>query len=218
MSIRIHRATGYGMPWKTFQALAKVAPETDAEDRFYEMFTEKFAALTKDDLFMTKEERKLRREHSPYALELQLLAKRPTMGGRYTPEFGRPEDLFQMVRNPDYITDIIFFPNAMYAKAWHRSDDTVDYMFERFGKAIDVDDSADFTKYVRHGVYPYDKFLVDKNGQPLSYEEHCMDYQCPESGIRGAIPQEIRWYLTKYGFLDDAGVDELRPIIAQWWC
>lgn len=218
MGIKIHRATGYGMPWKTFQELAKFTTGTDANCDFYELFTDKFEALTKEDLFMTKEERKLRPQHSPYSLEPHLLAESLTMGGRYTPEFGRAEDLYQLVMNPDYITDIIFFPNMMYANSWYRSDNTVDYMFECFGKDVDFHESPNFTKYIRHGVYPYDKFLVDKDGQPLSYDDYCMDYQNPESGIRGAIPHEIRWYLTKFGFLDNAGVNELRPVIAQWWC
>jgi hypothetical protein len=218
MGIKIHRATGYGLPWKTFQTIAKFSSATDVDGEFYELFKEKFASLTKDDLIMTKEERKDRPEHSPYALESHLLARSLTLGGRHTPEFGRPEQLYQLVMNPDYITDIIFFPNIMYANSWHRSDDTVDFMFERFGKDVDVHDAPDFTKYVRHGVYPYDRFLVDKDGEYLSYDEHCLEYQDPESGIRGAVPHEIRWYLTKFGFLDHAGVNELRPVIAQWWC
>ncbi len=221
MGIKINRATGYGMPWKTFQDLAQSASALAASGAgvsFYDRFTEKFNALTAEQLFMTKEERRLRVEHGPYALEPHLLAKNVTMGGRNTPEFGRAESLYQLVMNPDYITDIIFFPNVMYANAWHRSDSTIDYMFQRFGQGVDVHECSDFTRYVRHGVFPYDKFLVDKNGSPLSYQENCLDYEDEESGIRGAIPQEIRWYLTKFGFLNDAGVDELRPVVAQWWC
>lgn len=222
MGIKIHRATGYGMPWPTFQNLAgsagALAAHSEISGSFYDRFSEKFNALTAEQLFMTKEERRLRAEHSPYSLEPHLLAKNVTMGGRNTPDFGRAENLYQLVMTPDYITDIIFFPNMMYANAWYRSDSTMDYMFERFGQGVDVHECSNFTRYIRHGVYPYDKFLIDKNGSPLSYEENCLDYQDEESGIRGAIPQEIRWYLTKFGFLDDAGVNELRPVVAQWWC
>jgi hypothetical protein len=222
MSIKIHRATGYGMPWATFQKLAKFTAgatvDPDESRSFYEQFKEKFDTLTGEQLFMTKEERRLRPQHSPYSLEPHLLAKSLTMGGRESPEFGRSEALYQLVMNPDFITDIIFFPNMIYANSWYRSDSTLDYMFERFGQGVDVHDSSDFTRYIRHGVYPYDKFLVDKDGTPLCYEDYCLDYQDAESGIRGAIPHEIRWYLTKFGFLDDAGVDELRPVVAQWWC
>ena len=222
MGIKIHRATGYGMPWLTFRTLSEsmgeLAPHPENDDDFYERFRKRFDALTAEQLTISKEERRLRTEHAPYTLEPHLLAKSVTMGGRVNPEFGRARNLYQLVMNPDKITDIIFFPNMIYANAWFRSDSTVDYMFERFGQGVDVQECVDFTRYVRHGVHPYDKFLVDKNNQPLSYSDHCIEYEDGDSGIRGAVPQEIRWYLTKFGFLDDAGVNELRPVVAQWWC
>ena len=31
------------------------------------------------------------------------------------------------------------------------------------------------------------------------------------------IPTEIRWYLTQHGIMFDEGVNQLRPIVTQWW-
>lgn len=215
MGLKIHKATGYGMPWNTFQKVAAFN-KSDKQIDFYETFKKKFDALTDEDLTMSKEERKTRLPHSPYALEPRLLAKNVTMGGRYEADLGRADQLYQIVMTPDYVTDIIFFPNVLYGKAWHRSDDTVDYMFDVFGK--DGDEPSNVTNYIRHGVYPYNKFLIDKDGNPISYEEYCLDYMEPGSDISCAVPHEICWYLTKFGFLDTADLKELRPVIAQWWC
>jgi hypothetical protein len=33
----------------------------------------------------------------------------------------------------------------------------------------------------------------------------------------GAVPGEIRWYMTKHRILTNEGVNELRPVLAQWW-
>jgi hypothetical protein len=209
------------MTWEAFRSAALFgnnSPTSDGEGSFQEIFCDKFDALTPEDLIMSKEERRDRLEFSPFSLEPHLLSRNLTRGGRDDPNYGEARDLYQIVGNPDYNTDIIFFPNMMYAKSWYHYSDTVDYMFEMFGQHKDIADSPNFTKYIRHGVYPYDKHIVDKDGEPLSYEEHCLDFSCEGSDIRGAIPHEIRWYLTKFGFLDEAGVKLLRPVVAQWWC
>jgi hypothetical protein len=38
-----------------------------------------------------------------------------------------------------------------------------------------------------------------------------------EHEIVGAVPGEIRWYMTKHRILTNEGVNELRPVLAQWW-
>ena len=32
-----------------------------------------------------------------------------------------------------------------------------------------------------------------------------------------AVPAEIRWYMKRFGIMDEREVLKLRPIIAQWW-
>lgn len=213
MSYTIKRAVGYGMTWDRFKQFTLIEASTGS---ISEQLRKRFEALNVEDMTVPKEEGRSGPHGAPHVIERQLLAKTSSLGGK-SPEMGRPEDLFALVQNPDNITDVIFFPNMIYAKAWLRSDSTLDYGFERYGRGEDISETRDFTTYIRHGHFPYNKFLTNDLGEVLPYDDYALDAELPDSGIFGALPEEIRWYLTKHHIMSADGIASLRPVLAQWW-
>lgn len=220
MPLKIHRAMGYGMPWKRFEELSTLPLCGDDDDELWEVLFNTFNGFKELDLTMTKEER---REFSegplrPWIITGNLLQLDVKLGQENQKvEIGHAGDLFTFVSNPDYTTDVIFFPNLVWGKKWHRKADDLDLVFEAYGRDSGEDAPRNFTNYRRFGFYPYGKYVMTKDGTPI--ENAFIDDE-PLKGEHcevGAIPGEIRWYMTKHGILTNDGVNELRPVLAQWW-
>ncbi|QIG69138.1 hypothetical protein EVB78_104 [Rhizobium phage RHph_N1_15] len=229
MSYRLHRAIGWGMAWDQFEET--VILDCEAQDTS-ETVDAIFGKATDADLTIPMEERsvyfKTRGVSTP--IDNRLLALDfvfDETGGedaegyrlRIGPKLGRATDLFQLVMDPDKVNVVLFFPNASYAEKWNRRWDDLDYAFEAYRNGPPGDaECRDFWHVAKFGWYPFANYLMDRDGQPLEWEMFSrLDRTYPD-GWFPAVPTEIRWYLKKLGIMDDAGVNKLRPIVAQWWC
>lgn len=224
MGTRIHRAIGYGMPWGDFVRRLRLPVCDDGPG---EALWEKFHSLSDADLTVPRETyEKLfyaaGDAKPPIILETRLLARNYTDGGRREADLGRAEDLYALVRDPDETHHIVFFPNLAYARSWRKRDETIDYVFEQW-RDVKVDharkgqaEPRSFARYVGYGHYPLTNNLMAADGAPVPWRPFWEVEEHPE--WLPAVPSEIRWYLTTHGVLDDAGVNALRPIVAQWWC
>lgn len=220
MPLKIHRAMGYGMPWDRFQELCILPLCGDDDDELWEVLFNKFNGFSEDDLTMDKYERSKFSEGplTPWICNPNLLHLDIKIGNSgKNVEVGHGGDLFRFVSNPDYTTDVIFFPNLVWGKKWYRNSDILDLVFEAFGRDSGDGFPRNFTNYRRFGFYPYGQYMMTKDGTPIENDfiddEPLKEKHCEV----GAIPGEIRWYMTKHGILTNEGVNELRPVLAQWW-
>lgn len=220
MSLKLHRAIGYGMSWGRFQELSTLPLCGDDDDELWEVLLNKFHGFKTEDLALTKEERKEfgGGQHRPAIMVENLLQLGISIGRNGPPlEYGHGSDLFVFVQNPDYTTDVVFFPNLLWGKSWYRKQDYLDLVFEAFGRDSGDGSPRAFTNYQRYGFYPYSQYVMTKDGQPVE-DHYIIDGPLKEEHAEiGAIPGEIRWLMTKHGILTNEGVNELRPVIAQWW-
>lgn len=202
---------GYGLPFAKFEELC-ILPKH--KDGIGESLYDAFSALTDADLTIDdKFTRALIYGDGPkpsIIIEPRLLKTDITNF-----EIGSAIELYKMVSTPDRTTDVIFFPNLYYRTKWYRWDDDLDYAFERYN-VIKEDEvlPRDFTKYTKFGHYPYTNDIMDLNGNPVNWDHYNIDLR---SDWVPGIPSEIRWYLTQHGIMLDEGVNQLRPLIAQWW-
>lgn len=150
-------------------------------------------------------------------IETRLLSTEYTESGRKPAEIGPATDLYQTMGydNPEHV---LFFPSLLYATKWHHWDDDVDYAFERWregGHRGDHGEPREIATYCEFGHYPFANDLMLEDGTPVAWDYHVTVAKHPE--WRPGIPSEIRWYLKRLGILNDAGVNQLRRMIAQWW-
>lgn len=223
MTTKLYRAMGYGMPWERFQELCTLPLCGDDDDELWDVLFNTFNGFKEADLTMTKEER---REFSegplrPAIIDGNLLHLDFKIGrGGGDVEVGHAGDLFTFVSNPDYTTDVIFFPNLVWGKKWLRTRDSLDLVFDAYGHDGGEGVQRHFTNYRRFGFYPYGQYAMTKDGTPVEGEPMVSFEDNPlseDDDIVGAVPGEIRWYMTKHGILTNEGVNELRPVLAQWW-
>lgn len=216
MSYRIHRAMGWGMPYTQFEELCLVKDEDGSGEAVYSVLSK----LTDADL--TVDDRVYRALFyadgiKPYPIiQKRLLATKYDGHSLPLSPAGAPADLFEIISTPDETTDIIFFPNLYYRDKWFRWDNELDYAFE---KIRDPDEDKcgprDFTTYTKFGHYPWTNDLMDVNGIPVAWD-HFTNLSKRQDWLP-AVPSEIRWYLTQFDIMDNQGVNQLRPLIAQWW-
>jgi hypothetical protein len=227
MSIVLHRAIGYGMPWSRFTQLYKQLHETnDVHGHLWQLLDK----LEHAALIIPKEYRKssypgilgepMSHPTPVHILEPNLLARGVTLGGRIDVPIGRPSDLVQIVQDPDNVHEIMFFPSAMYAKQWVHYGDAVDYAFEMWGKQSDgkrgnADDWTSVTKYIETGHGSFSELLMHPDGTRAEYDYW---WERGDEGMLAGIPEEIRWFLKTFNILPDHAIIEVRPLIAQWWC
>ena len=214
LGYRIHKSIGWGMPWEKFEehTLLKTTDKFySISDRLYA----KFEDLTDKELTVNDEvlhELKYRGATvRPFGImQRQLLAK--DFATKRTKNIGTGTDLYSIVDVGDNLEHVMFYPNCYYAKRWHRRDDDIDYAFENASNDIDAG-MTDFVKYVPFGHYPWTNSLMDSDGEPVAWSYGVKT----GDGTYSAVPGEIRWYLTVHDILTNEGVNELRPIVAQWW-
>lgn len=210
MSYRIRRAIGYGMPIKKFDELATLPVHEDGK---VESMYKVFASLPASEYVIPKE---TYQEHF-YDKTKNLIFYQNLLKIN-DGEVGSPQNLFEYVGNPDYNTDILFFPTLYYRKRWFNYDNYCDYAFEQYREGTkrgDQQDPRDFVKYIEYGHYPWTNSLMLADGSKVDWDHYTVVEEHPE--WLPAVPEEIRWYLKKLNVLDDTGVNELRPILAQWW-
>lgn len=226
MSYRIHRAIGWGMPWEKFETLCQLPSHEYGVD---EALDEYFGKLTDIDLTVPDDLYESLFYASgpvraPIILEKRLLTKNFSNSVRDLANVGRAADLYCLVSTPYKTTDVIFFPNLNYRRKWYRYDNDVDYAFEQWsreceGRPLGERGSQgaprDFTIYTGYGHYPWTNNLMLPDGAPTSWDHFSSVERHPE--WLPAVPSEIRWYLSKLGILTNKGVNDLRPVIAQWW-
>lgn len=208
---------GWGMPYKQFEELCLVKDEDGSGEAVYSVLNK----LTDDDL--TVDDKLYRALFygeglTPYPIfQKRLLATDYDVFGKEPSKAGNAADLFAAVSTPDETTDIIFFPNLWYRSKWFRWDDDLDYAFEQHRNTGDdnLDEPRDFTTYTEFGPYPWTNSLMSIDGDPIAWDHYTLLKR--RSDWLPAVPSEIRWYLTQFGIMDRDGVNQLRPMIAQWW-
>ena len=223
MGIRIHRVMGYGLDWNRFEMISTLGCEGhETSEKLYDVMRK----ATSEDLTIPEEFCRMT-WHTKYVgsiIEPILLASdlnhREEKGGN--PKLASPTDLFHLVMDCDDTHAIIFLPSALYLKSWYHYADDLDYYFEQYreGAAKSADtNTRDVLETMKFGPYPFGNLLMDpRTGDPLEWDSfHRLDRTYPNGWAPG-IPSELRWWLKKMGVLDDAGINELRPMIAQYWC
>jgi hypothetical protein len=216
MSSRICRTIGWGMPWSDFLEWTGLKSAEEAGDALHEIFeTGDDARLTIPKEDITEHLRSLP-SRGTIITERRLLATQFTQMGRVASPVGPATDLYTLVWNGDTVTTIVFFPNLSYREKWFRQDDDIDYAFERF--RMDGDSDAEprtILRWTENGHYPWTYDRMREDGTPVSQDE--ARFAEPPLETVPAVPHEIRWYLRTLGIMDETAVNELRPVIAQWW-
>lgn len=223
MGYRIKRSIGWGMPWDTFVKVCQAPDKTDVSEWMYDLF----GKLTDEDLTIDD---KLYRalfygndeDRDPIIFQKRLLALSYDHRDKEPQPVGRAGDLYSISFDGDDYSDIIFYPNLIFEKRWHRRDDDMDYAFEAVRgddgnpcETVDGGEPRNFTVYKRYGHYPWANHIMDHNGKSLKWEHYALLNQ-RNDWVPG-VPTEIRWYLTQHGVMFNEGVNQLRPIVSQWW-
>jgi hypothetical protein len=215
------RALGWGMTWSDFE----MATDLDAEaHEIADALDRRLSAATDADLTVPMEVYDAI-FYAPSGArrfpigEIRLLARTDTNGGRREASVGPASDLFELVRDGDDPSHVVFFPSLAYRRAWHRRSDDIDLAFEshRSGPAGD-DGMRRIVEFTKFGHYPFANSLMDPaSGAPLEWQAFWRLDEAYPSGWAPDVPSEIRWYLPKLGILDTKRVEMLRPMLAQWW-
>lgn len=211
MSTRLHRSIGWGMPWKDFCNRCLLVP---GEDGMGEVLYETFSSMSDKSMIVDDVDNMLFYGANPEVKPPIIFDKRLL---QCEDKVGDPTDLYKLVMTCDEVQHVIFYPNSYYAKKWLRVDDDVDYAFEKMrlrreqGNSFDIEDVVE---YLNYGHYPWASFyMMAKTGQPVAWEP----FFSPSDDDVPAVPTEIRWYLNRFGILSHDGINQLRPIIANWW-
>lgn len=219
MGIRLHRAMGWGMKFNRFKEHINVHNDVSA----CAWLEEKFDSLTVEDLTYKPQPvmdtlKYSGAEARPFPVVMRNLLALKYHEPDEEVETGDAYELFTVTDAGNGADHIIFYPNLYYRKKWYRWGDDLDYAFEqavRVGGNQDPD-LADYTHQLKFNHYPWTNSLMDKDGNPLPWK----DFRTLENETdwAPAVPTEIRWYLTQHDILSHEGVNELRPIAAQYWC
>jgi hypothetical protein len=138
---------------------------------------------------------------------------------RTTIGWGLPWFEFESLTTLDCVDKhIAFYPDCYHAGLWQRSDDELDlalhYWWEKNGSRSGETDNSTHVHYVRYGHGPWRTALMTTDGRPFDWvPPHELD---DRPDVVPRVPLEIRWYLSKLGILDDAGINRLRPLTARW--
>ncbi|NIH77378.1 hypothetical protein FHV99_004630 [Ochrobactrum sp. P20RRXII] len=230
MGIRIHRAMGWGMSIDKL-ALHYKGP-LDAHSKGLHAVTNGLFSLF-DDADVNSEAFNVPKEVCQHSFlnkanedgmascwisEPHILAKQSTDFGRLPFEPDPASYLFDLIGYDDY-TDIVFYPDLHTRSSWHRYNDDMDYYFEQWrGDDVSRDadpETRDFVKYIPYNPCPYGNNLMNEAGGHEDWQMFTELRKRPD--LVPAVHSSIRWYLTKLGVMDNEGVNQLRPVIAQWW-
>lgn len=233
MSYRIHRVMGWGMTWNDFEMATTLDCEghetSDALDRVLSAATDEDLTVPKDVRSLSWSTRHVNAIFDDRLLALDIDFIEEVVEGtdgavvreRVPPKLAQGNDLCTVTMTPDDLLHVIFFPNATTAKRWTHFDNDLDYAFEQYRDGDPGRDGGvprDFAHFMRFNPYPFTSFLMDKDGKPLEWQMFSQLDEAYPDGWFPAVPSEIRWWTQKLGIFDDAGVNKLRPILAQYWC
>lgn len=209
----------YGMPWHRFEELYIGDCETHATLDHVRGVLEAAddALLTVGDTFYQE---RFYTSHVPSIWEKRILALTDTNGGRRHAEVGPAGDLIELVWNPAGDDDpqfVLFFPTLRHRRKWYRRNDPMDCAFDRWRGGTSRGDFSDWETFVKEVPWGHDPFenylmLTDGTPEPWTHWRELID----RHDIVPAPPSEFRFWLPKLGILDDHGVNQLRPVIAQW--
>lgn len=230
MGIRICRAMGWGMTIATLAAHYKGPLDESSKgdhkitNGLYNLFDD--ADVNSEAFNVPKEvcQHSFRNKSNEdgmaqcFIVEPHILAESFTDFGKIPFKTGAASNLFSLIGYDDY-TDIIFYPDLHTQSSWYRYSDDLDYYFEQW-RGDDVSrfadpDTRDFVKYMPYNPYPYGNNLMSKDGAHEDWQAFYELRKRPD--IVPAVHSSIRWYLKKLGVMDDDGINQLRPVIAQWW-
>jgi hypothetical protein len=220
MSTRLYRCMGWGMDTDTFKKYAKL--DDDGADTVYEYLETKLSTLSDEQLTFKPDRVYEALKYGPgdaratLIVQKRLLATKFTMNGKPKAPIGRAEDLWTCIDVNEEMSHIMFFPNLYYRAKWYRWDDDLDFAFEMSQEAGQREcEMLDKLKVMKFGHYPWTNAIMDREGHPL----HWKPYFELDKSVEWlpAVPTEIRWYLTEYEILPVNGVNQLRPMAAQYW-
>lgn len=222
MSIRLHRAMGWGMSANQFRELAGLNAD-DSYDSVYEYLEKKFEGVTAKRLTYKPdhvyEALKYREGDARFLpiFQRNLLAKEFEPKENARVPVGHADELCTTIYIGDNLSHVLFYPNLYYKKKWHRTNDDIDYAFEVSTEVgcQDEPNLRDYVKILKFGHYPWTNSLMDKEGEPLKWDLYSNLNR--RNDWLPAVPTEIRWYLTELEILDNKAVNELRPMAAQYW-
>ncbi|MBY3155264.1 hypothetical protein HFO56_23360 [Rhizobium laguerreae] len=132
---------------------------------------------------------------------------------------GRPTELYQRINvTEDMSRDhVVFYPDCYHARLWKRHDDDIDlallFYWEKGGSRDTEPDGSSRVHYVEYGHGPWKSSLMTLDGEARDWTGF---REVRKSQLVPRVPMEMRWYLTKLGVLDDAGINKLRPLTARW--
>lgn len=210
---------GYGMPWHEFEELYQ--GECEAHETLEHLLKKLGDA---DDALLTVDDETYERwfygNHVPPIWEKRILALSDTDGGRRPSEPGSAEALVQLIWNPADDDDpeyVLFFPSVRHARRWYRRSDEIDITFDRWRGGTGRQDGEPWDVFVKQLPWGHDPFanylmLADGTPVPWTYYRDVVE----RDDVLPAVPSEYRFWLPRLGILDDAGVNHLRPLIAQW--
>ena len=233
MSYKVHRAMGWGIPWKVFCGATSLKLD-EGGDVLEDAFNAKGKLIVPEDVMHASWERTPGKPR-PLPMLSPFLTSKKFVGSKEPPPdsaLERTSELFVVAWNGDNEMCIIFFPNVSERQKWYRYDNDMDYLFEQWRKDFGsrrggerYNDMSirgrqmaprDDVLYLPYGPYPWGNCLMDATtGEPVEWVPFTEVEKHPE-WVPG-VPAEIRWYLNHLGILDDSGVNKLRPCIAQWW-
>ncbi len=205
MGSRIHRAIGWGLPWREFVSAQRLTHDIPGiEETLQARFDDANRALFEIPAEVVRAHNR-RIPPEPMIQAGSLLST----GGR-TPVGSTPSDLCAVVTDGDHAVAIVFFPTLAHRARWLRRDDDVDYAFGRWHEPDGEASPLIGWSPRGHGIWTDAWMLPD--GTPLAPGTNL-----GEPGAVPAVPAEIRWYLATLAILDQAAITKLRPVAAQWW-
>lgn len=226
MGIRIHRVMGWGLDWNRFEMISTLPCEGhETSEVLYDVMRK----ATSADLTVPEDFRKMTWNSTginsiiePVLLARDLNFRERRGKAKQKPKLAAPNELYHLVMDCDNTHAVVFLPSALFIKIWYHYTDDLDYYFEQYreGAAKSADTNMrDVLETMKFGPYPFGNLLMDpRTGEPLEWDSfHRLDKTYPNGWAPG-VPSELRWWVKKLGILDDAGVNELRPMLAQYWC
>lgn len=210
MSIHLQKAIGYGISVENFNKFNKTT------DSIYEQLY-KLNSFKNSDFIIPED------NNFSFIINNDLLT---IVEGYNNYRIGKPSELFDIVFDEnENISEIIFFPALCYKSQWYRFSNSIDYIelnfLENPNKKIFY---KTIIKYLPYGIYPFHTLLMDKDGNNIPYKipknihKSINNYLIEHKDtIFPAVPNEIRWYLTKFNILSKEGINQIRPIYAKWW-
>ncbi|MCZ7862724.1 hypothetical protein O9X98_15220 [Agrobacterium salinitolerans] len=222
MSAAFRTTIGWGMPWLEFENLTTMDCEAHAtlEEMHLAFQTADPSIFAIDDevydraLYGTETPRAIYCTHNS-------LHSNPLIHEGDTFILGRPDELYEVIylsEEDEGKNHVVFYPDCYHARRWKRHDDEIDlallHYWEKGNTRDYVPDGSARIQYVEFGHGVWKTALMTEDGKPAEWMWY--GELRKRKDLVPRVPLEMRWYLTRLGILDDAGVNKLRPLTAKW--